>query len=80
MLTGLFMRFCQSTEDGAMGILACMCLPNAQSGEFWGPGAGVTALRGPAQPFALESFYDNSATRDLLWDKSVEAIGRDFDL
>ncbi len=67
-------RFAQSAEDGAMGILSCMCLPEAESGQFWGPGSGASAMRGPAEPFALESFYDNEATRELLWAKSEEAV------
>lgn len=77
--TNIFMGLAgQSMEDGTMGILACMCLPDAQSGMFYGPGSGVMATKGKALPFALESFYDNSATRDLLWEKSCEAIGKEF--
>ncbi len=76
--TDIMMRFSQSPEDGAMGILSCMCLPDAQSGQFYGPGSGATALRGKAEPFALESFYDNPETRDLLWHKSEEAVGGEF--
>jgi NAD(P)-dependent dehydrogenase (short-subunit alcohol dehydrogenase family) len=78
--TGLFMRFSQSPEDGAMGIVSCMCLPDATSGQFYGPGSGTAAFRGKAEPFALESFYDNAETRDLLWSKSEEAIGGTFDI
>lgn len=78
LFTGFFMRFSQSPEDGAMGILSCMCLPNASSGEFYGPGSGSNAFKGKAEPFALESFYDNAETRELLWSKSEEAIGDKF--
>jgi NAD(P)-dependent dehydrogenase (short-subunit alcohol dehydrogenase family) len=80
VFTGFFMRLSQTPEDGAMGILACMCLPNATSGQFYGPGSGTIAFKGKAEPFALESFYDNPETRDLLWRKSEEAIGSDFDI
>lgn len=80
LFTNMFMRFSQTPEDGAMGILSCVCLPEAQSGQFYGPGSGATAMRGEAKPFALESFYDNDATRDLLWSKSEEATGGSFDL
>ena len=80
MFTNLMMRMAQSTEDGAMGILSCMCLPDAASGTFYGPGSGATAMSGEAKPFALESYYDNDETRTLLWAKSNEAIGRDFEL
>ena len=78
--TNMFMRFSQPAEDGAMGILSCMCLPGATSGQFWGPGSGAAAFRGKAEPFALESFYDNPETRDLLWSKSEEATGGSFNL
>lgn len=77
-LTGLMMRFSQSPEDGAMGILSCMCLPEAQSGQFYGPGSGTMAFRGAAKPFALEAFYDNPETRELLWKASEDAIGATF--
>ncbi|MFK7992081.1 MAG: SDR family NAD(P)-dependent oxidoreductase [Sandaracinaceae bacterium] len=80
MLTSALMRIAQSTEDGAMGILSGMCLPDARSGRFYGPGKGNTAFKGRAVAFDLEPFYDNAETRDLLWDKSVEAIGKDFAL
>ena len=78
--TGLFMRLSQTPEDGAMGLLSGMVLPEAQSGQFYGPGSGAMALRGKAEPFALESYYDNHETRQLLWTKSEEAIGASFDL
>lgn len=78
MLTGLMMRFSQSVEDGAMGIISCICLPDAQSGQFWGPGSGATAMKGKAEPFALEPFYDNAESRELLWQKSAEATGNAF--
>ncbi len=78
--TNIFMKFSQPAEDGAMGILSCMCLPGARSGQFYGPGSGAAAFRGRAEPFELESYYDNPATRNLLWAKSEEAIGTAFDL
>ena len=66
----------QSAADGAMGILSAMCLPEARSGQFWGPGSGMLAITGRAEPFDLEGFYDNDATRTLLWTKSEDAVGR----
>ncbi len=78
--TKVFQRFSQTAEDGAMGILSCMCLPDAESGQFYGPGSGITAIKGKAEPFPLESFYDNPETRELVWSKSEEAIGKSFDL
>ncbi len=76
--TGLFMRLSQSTEDGAMGLISCMCHPDARSGQFWGPGMHLTALKGAVAPAELEPFYDNPETRELLWRKSNEAVGIDF--
>lgn len=78
MLTGIMMKMSQSTEDGAMGIISCMCLSDAMSGQFYGPGSGMMAAKGPALPFPLEGFYDNEPTRGLLWEKSEAAIGRSF--
>lgn len=77
-VTARFMSLAQSMEDGAMGILSCLCLPGVRSGTFYGPGHSFFAFRGPARPFALEPFYDNPATRELLWSKSREAVGRGF--
>lgn len=78
LFTNLMMRFSQSPEDGAMGILSCMCLPDAESGQFYGPGSGASAFRGKAEPFALEPFYDNDETRELLWRLSEKAVGVEF--
>jgi NAD(P)-dependent dehydrogenase (short-subunit alcohol dehydrogenase family) len=77
-ITGLFMRMSQSPEDGTMGILSAMCLPDAKSGQFYGPGAGAMAGKGKAVAFALESYYDNAETRDLIWRKSNEAVGASY--
>jgi hypothetical protein len=65
-------------EDGAMGILSCMCLENVQSGQFYGPGSSVMALKGKAVAFPLESFYDNETIRELLWKKSCDAVGKEY--
>ncbi|MEM7179955.1 MAG: SDR family NAD(P)-dependent oxidoreductase [Spirochaetota bacterium] len=70
----------QSQEDGAMGLIACICDVNAKSGDFFGPGDGMLAMKGEAKPFALEKFYNNRETIDLLWNKSNEAIGEPFAL
>ena len=78
--TKLFMSLAQSPEDGAMGLLSCICQPHAQSGQFYGPGSSVIAMKGKANPFPLESYYDNDYTRNLLWSKSEEAIGQSFNL
>ena len=79
VFTNIMMRFSQTSEDGAMGLLSCMCLADAASGQFYGPGSGAMSIRGKAEPFDLESYYDNTSTRDLLWTKSEEATGGPFD-
>ena len=76
--TGLMMKGGQTQEDGALGIIKCMVDKDVKSGEFIGPGSGKFALKGPVVKFALESFYNNKKTRDLLWQKSCESIGEDF--
>lgn len=78
--TDLIGRMGQSAEDGAMGLISCMALPSATSGQFYGPGSGMMAMKGKAEPFDLEPFYDNPSTRDLLWAKSEEATGGPFDI
>ena len=70
----------QSAEDGALGLLSCASLPDAQSGLFYGPGSSVAALRGPARAFPFESQYDNPQTRALLWEKSCIATGEAFEM
>ena len=72
------MRMGQSQQDGALGIIRCMADAEIKSGQFVGPGMGMTALRGPALSYPLEAFYDNPATREILWQKSCEAIGEEF--
>ena len=70
----------QSAEDGTLGILSCAVLEEAESGWFYGPGSGVLATKGQAKPFPMEKLYDNQKTRELVWSKSCEAIGKDFNI
>jgi hypothetical protein len=37
-------------------------------------------MKGPVVKFNLEDFYNNRQTKDLLWSKSCEAIGEDFNI
>ena len=76
--TGFMMKMGQSQADGAIGIIKGMADPASKSGDFIGPGKGKMAIKGPVVHFALEDFYDNQETRELLWSKSCEAIGDDF--
>ena len=68
----------QSEEDGTLGILSCAVLPEAKCGEFYGPGLGMMASKGEAKADAMEPKYDNPETRNMLWEKSCEAIGSEF--
>ncbi len=77
-MTSQFMKSGQTMEDGAIGILKCIADSNANSGEFYGPGKGRMDMKGPVAKFDLEEFYDNRETKDLLWNKSCEAIGENF--
>ena len=77
-MTSQFMKSGQTMEDGAIGILKCIADSNANSGDFYGPGKGRMDMKGPVVKFNLEEFYDNRTTKDLLWNKSCEAIGEDF--
>jgi len=77
-ITGIFMRMSQSPEDGTMGILSAMCLAETESGQFYGPGAGMMASKGKAVAFALEPFYDNPETRSMIWSKSCAAVGASY--
>lgn len=78
--TDVFMRMSQSPEEGAMGLISGMALADAASGQFYGPGSGRMAIKGKAEPFPLEDFYDNDEMRELLWSKSEDAIGKTFDI
>jgi len=77
-MTSQFMKSGQSMEDGAIGIIKCIADSNAMSGDFYGPGKGRMDGKGPVIKFSLEDFYNNQETKDLLWNKSCEAIEEDF--
>ena len=77
-MTSQFMKSGQSMEDGAIGIIKCIADVNAMSGDFYGPGSGKMAIKGEVVKFGLEKFYNNEKTKNLLWNKSCEAIGQDF--
>ena len=77
-MTGKMMSGGQTMEDGAIGIIKCIGDSDAMSGDFYGPGSGKMDMKGPVVKFGLEEFYDNRKTKDLLWEKSCDAIGEDF--
>ena len=77
-MTGKMMGGGQTMEDGAIGIIKCIADTDAMSGDFYGPGSGKMAMKGDVIKFGLEEFYNNKETKDLLWNKSSEAIEEDF--
>ncbi len=72
-----FMRWSQSSEDGAVPLLHCCLSPAVNSGELWEP-KGVTGppvLKDPLERVCLE------ADRAALWAASEAAVGEwDLDL
>ena len=71
-----FMRWSQSSEDGAVPLLHCCLSPAVNSGELWEP-KGVTgppALKDPLERVCLE------ADRAALWAASEAAVGGKWDL
>ena len=78
--TGQFMKGGQTSEDGSMGIIECMTKVDIECGAFYGPGSRMTSAKGKPIKFELEGFYDNDKTKKLLWEKSCNAIGEDFNI
>ena len=75
----LFKRFImqanyQAMEDGALGIIKCICQPDVESGDFFGPGPTGNAYKGDATKFTPEAACTSDANKKLLWAKSEEAI------
>ena len=79
-MMGMVYKRGQTPEDGAMGIIRCMADTSLDSGVLVGPGNGSSAFKGPAEVYPLDAYYDNDATRALLWTKSCEAVGEDFSI
>jgi NAD(P)-dependent dehydrogenase (short-subunit alcohol dehydrogenase family) len=81
-ITRQMMKFGQSREDGALGILKSIADSSINSGDFVGPGMGgmFSAIKGEAKAYPLEGFYDNEEVRNLLWFKSCQAIGQEFSI
>ena len=76
--TKYLMKFGQSERDGTLGLLRCIADPRINSGSIVGP--GLKGARGKAKSFPLESSYDNPEVKSILWTKSCEAIGENFDI
>lgn len=72
------MKGAQSQEDGTMPMLAAVCLPDAQAGDFYGPkdvGAYGPGTSGEAIKLDLEPHLTNQETGALLWQWSEKAVG-----
>ena len=78
IFTKYLMKFGQSEKDGTLGLLRCIADPKINSGSIVGP--GLKGAKGKAKSFPLESFYDNDEAKNLLWTKSCEAIGENFEI
>jgi NAD(P)-dependent dehydrogenase (short-subunit alcohol dehydrogenase family) len=65
------MRWAQSAEDGAMGILACATTAAPGSVIYEPAGMRGLPVRKP-----LEAVCTNAGARKLLWEESERAVGR----
>ncbi|CAE8633346.1 unnamed protein product [Polarella glacialis] len=61
-----FMKYAQSSEDGAMPLLHCCAGAGVESGDFWEPG-GMANMTGLPKKFQLESICTNPESRKILW-------------
>ncbi|MEE4281070.1 MAG: SDR family NAD(P)-dependent oxidoreductase [Pseudomonadales bacterium] len=61
----------QTAEDGAMGLITGMFMPDAQSGVLYGPKDNGT--KGKAVPVPPKPFETDLGNIDLLWRTSEEA-------
>lgn len=61
----------QTAEDGAMGLITGMMVPDAQSGVLYGPKDNGT--KGKAIPVPPKPFETDRGSIDLLWRTSEEA-------
>lgn len=61
----------QSAEDGAMGLLTGMLMPDAQSGVLYGPEDNGT--RGKAVPVPPQPYETDPAAIEMLWRTSEAA-------
>lgn len=61
----------QSPEDGSMGLITGMMVPDAQSGVLYGPKDNAT--KGKAVPVPAQPFETDPASIDMLWRTSEEA-------
>ncbi|MFT7520268.1 MAG: NAD(P)-dependent dehydrogenase (short-subunit alcohol dehydrogenase family) [Kiritimatiellia bacterium] len=68
----------QSAEMGALPTLRAAADPDAQGGEYYGPG-GLGEVRGPPIKVKARAAARNSVDMKRLWQVSLEATGVSFD-
>lgn len=74
-------------EDGTLPLLAATCMPDAMSGDLYGPwleGPDVPSIHGdcilgpPKKLSGPETLSKDEGGQRLLWDASEAAVGRAF--
>ncbi|GBG27026.1 Short chain dehydrogenase family protein [Hondaea fermentalgiana] len=73
--TKIFMSMSQSPQDGTCGLLHATAATDVQQKGFYGPGAKVTAMKGPAESIPVEKKADDKEQKALFWSKMEEAFG-----
>lgn len=63
---------CQSSEDGACGIIKCSLAADVESGQFYGPTGG--GMYGPAELLPEDPLAD-SESKTMLWQESEKTTG-----
>ena len=69
----------QSAEDGTMGLLTGMMVPDAQSGVLYGP-LRMGSMNGPAVPNPPKPYENDSEAMKMLWETSEATTGVTFDI
>lgn len=68
----------QSPEDGTMGLLVGMMVPDAKSGLLYGP--AKNGMSGPAVPNPPKNYETDPAAMKMMWETSEETTGVKFDI
>lgn len=80
MLMTLLMKFMmQSAEDGTMGLLTGMMVPDAKSGVLYGP-LGKGSFNGPAVPNPPKPYENDPKAMAMLWETSEATTGIKFEI
>jgi len=69
----------QSGNDGAMGLVKCMCANDVSNGDFYGPN-GLNKMAGRAVLIPHKKKEDDKSEKELLWRVSEEVLGEKFEL